>query len=215
MTTIRLRRGTEAQILAVTGRPEGEPYYSTDTEQLFVVDETGVPQPVGTPAPAVMTGATGGTAGAAGLVPAPAAGDQNKVLRGDATWGAAGGERSTATYTTASLAAGATESSGTVTLPPSAAILRLATDHPARVRLYLSDAYRTADLARNVAVDPSGDHGCVLEVVTTAGVLALRLSPVAMWGGVGSGTTGYLTITNDDSVSRAITVDLDVLSMEG
>lgn len=33
-----------------------------------------------------FTGATSGTAGAAGLVPAPAAGDQNKVLRGDGTW---------------------------------------------------------------------------------------------------------------------------------
>lgn len=33
-----------------------------------------------------MTGATSGTAGAAGLVPAPAAGDQNKVLTGAGTW---------------------------------------------------------------------------------------------------------------------------------
>lgn len=34
-----------------------------------------------------MTGATSGTAGVAGLVPAPAAGDQNKALKGDGTWG--------------------------------------------------------------------------------------------------------------------------------
>lgn len=33
-----------------------------------------------------MTGATSGDAGAAGLVPAPAAGDQSKYLRGDGTW---------------------------------------------------------------------------------------------------------------------------------
>lgn len=33
-----------------------------------------------------MTGATSGDAGAAGLVPAPAAGDQGKYLRGDGTW---------------------------------------------------------------------------------------------------------------------------------
>lgn len=33
-----------------------------------------------------MTGATSGTAGAAGLVPAPAAGDQDKVLSGAGTW---------------------------------------------------------------------------------------------------------------------------------
>lgn len=33
-----------------------------------------------------MQGATAGSAGSAGLVPAPAAGDQNKVLCGDGTW---------------------------------------------------------------------------------------------------------------------------------
>jgi hypothetical protein len=36
-----------------------------------------------------MTGATSGAAGAAGIVPAPAAGDQDSVLRGDGTWGPA------------------------------------------------------------------------------------------------------------------------------
>lgn len=36
--------------------------------------------------PGVMTGATSGTAGASGLVPAPAAGDEAKVLSGAGTW---------------------------------------------------------------------------------------------------------------------------------
>ena len=36
-------------------------------------------------------GATASAAGKQGLVPAPAAGDQNKFLRGDGTWAAAGG----------------------------------------------------------------------------------------------------------------------------
>lgn len=34
-----------------------------------------------------MTGASSSTAGASGLVPAPAAGDEDKVLKGDGTWG--------------------------------------------------------------------------------------------------------------------------------
>ena len=38
-----------------------------------------------------MTGATGSTAGAAGVVPAPAAGDEGKFLKGDGTWATAGG----------------------------------------------------------------------------------------------------------------------------
>lgn len=36
----------------------------------------------------VMTGATSGSTGSSGLVPRPAAGDQNKVLKGDGTWSA-------------------------------------------------------------------------------------------------------------------------------
>ena len=40
--------------------------------------------------PATMTGATAGTAGASGLVPAPAAGDDTKFLSGDGTWKTAG-----------------------------------------------------------------------------------------------------------------------------
>lgn len=36
--------------------------------------------------PSVMTGATSSTAGTSGLVPAPAAGDENKVLSGAGTW---------------------------------------------------------------------------------------------------------------------------------
>lgn len=37
--------------------------------------------------PSNMTGATSSTGGTSGLVPAPSAGDQDKVLKGDGTWG--------------------------------------------------------------------------------------------------------------------------------
>lgn len=38
-----------------------------------------------------MTGATSSAAGTAGIVPAPASGDQDKVLKGDGTWGTVSG----------------------------------------------------------------------------------------------------------------------------
>lgn len=164
--------------------------------------------------PPDFTGATGGTGGAHGLVPAPVAGDQLSFLRGDATWAPAGGMRSTVTVSTGTLASGASESLP-VTLPKSASILKLETDYPARVRLYLNATYRTNDAARLVTVDPSGDHGCVLEFLTKAGELTYFLSPVAVWGGISSGTTGYLAIENADTVSRAIALTLGLLSMEG
>ena len=48
------------------------------TELYAVTDE---------PAVDVMTGATSGSAGTSGTVPAPAAGDDTKFLQGDGTWG--------------------------------------------------------------------------------------------------------------------------------
>lgn len=173
-TRIRIRRGTEAQILAVTNGLDGEPYYSTDTGKFFIADETGVPQPAG----------------------------------------GAGAARSSVSYTTASLAPGAAEQ-GSFTVPPSFTLHHLATDYPARVRVYLSAAYQTADLARLVTFDPTGDHGCILEVVTTAGLLDLALSPEAAGIMPAAGTTAYITVQNGDSVARAITVDMDLLGMEG
>lgn len=46
----------------------------------------GIPDYVSAQLPGDMTGATSSTAGAHGLVPAPAAGDQGKYLKGDGTW---------------------------------------------------------------------------------------------------------------------------------
>lgn len=57
---------------------------------------------IGIAPPSVMDGATSQAAGAAGLVPAPAAGDDVKYLKGDATWG---------TPTDTQNTAGATDSS--------------------------------------------------------------------------------------------------------
>jgi hypothetical protein len=120
--------------------------------------------------------------------------------------------RSTVSHTTASLAADASEDAS-LTVPKSYGILHVSTNYPARVRLYLSSAQRTADAARDELTDPEGDHGCILEVITTGSVLALDLSPVA-FGICPTGTTAYLTVKNKDTVSRAITVSLSVLELE-
>jgi hypothetical protein len=209
-TRIRIRRGTKAQIEAVTDGRDGEPFYSTDTEEFFIADETGVPQLVSPPPPADFVGATSGDDGAAGLVPAPVAGDQVKFLRGDATWSALGGTRTTVSYTTASLAAGASES-GSFTVPQVYSILKVTTNYPARVRLYLSADQQTADLSRPVTEDPTGNHGVVLETVTEAGMLSLDLSPAPISYTPDAGVTAYITVENLDTVSRVIDVDLGIL----
>lgn len=170
---IKLRRGTEAHILAITTAALGEPFYSTDTGKLFVGGAAGVPVPV-----------------------------------------SSGGVRSSVTYTTASLAAGATET-GSFTVPKAYSILRLVNTYPAWVRVYLSSAQRDADLARASNVDPTGDHGCILETITTAGMLTLDLSPVAVGASPTDGTVAYITVTNLDTVALAVATTLSLLSMEG
>ena len=105
--------------------------------------------------------------------------------------------RTTAAKTTASLASGARES-GTVTLTAAAAFraLKLVTSVAARVRLYNSTAQRDADATRAVGVDPVGDHGLIVDVVTSVGVLSLELSPAA--DGYLPGTAGAVPITIDN-----------------
>ena len=66
--------------VTVTGTPE-EPYLNFKLKQ----GEKGEKGDPGDPS-TVMTGATATTPGSAGSAPAPAAGDQDKALFGDATW---------------------------------------------------------------------------------------------------------------------------------
>jgi hypothetical protein len=84
--------------------------------------------------------------------------------------------RQDSTINTTSLTTNAGES-GTVPLASAYQVLRITTNKPARVRLYSTAAKRNADLLRPVTADPSGDHGCVVEVVTASDLLGLDMSP--------------------------------------
>lgn len=63
---------------------------STTTQAITFDGSSAVSFDVDNTKPEVMKGATASTAGNAGLVPAPAAGNHNKFLRGDGTWQIAG-----------------------------------------------------------------------------------------------------------------------------
>jgi hypothetical protein len=113
--------------------------------------------------------------------------------------------RGTASKTTASLAANAAET-GTLLLANSYRLLRITTTAPARVRLYTATAKRDADTSRPVGTDPTGDHGLILEFVSTASLLAADLSPTV--DGFDGKTTpdGNIpyTITNTGTGAAAI-----------
>lgn len=115
--------------------------------RLSNTSSAGAVGPAGPEGPAGPAGTDGaaGPAGADGAIPSR----QNIIL------------------TTASLAQNASES-GTVALGKSYRLIRVATDRAARVRLYTTVAKRDADAARAIGIDPTGDHGLVMELVTGA-----------------------------------------------
>lgn len=116
-----------------------------------------------------------------------------------------GYRRLTGTHTSSSLAVNAQQST-TFTLKDAAAfrLYKIETDREARVRLYTTTAKRDADAARPVGTDPTGDHGLILDVVTTTGVLSLELSPVV--DAYLPGTAGTVPITVDNLSAGTSTV---------
>ena len=48
----------------------------------------------------------------------------------------------------------------------------------ARLRLYTTEAHRAADELRPIGVDPTGDHGLVLEFVSVSGFFDADLTPL-------------------------------------
>lgn len=124
--------------------------------------------------------------------------------------------RQTAAYTTGVLAAGATESVGTLALKKTSDLLVIATNYPAWVRVYGTAAQRTADASRSITVDPAPGAGVFADVATTSAVPSIHMSPVPIFvnGDTPAVDVSYLAITNNNSVALAITCTITYLPME-
>lgn len=113
--------------------------------------------------------------------------------------------RVTLTLNTGSLAAGDTLDT-TVELAGGYRLLCIATDSPARVRVYYSDGARAADASRPVGTDPTPPHGLIAEVVTTAELLDVWLNP-AVYGYTTDGTAAVpIAVTNTGAGPAAVNV---------
>jgi hypothetical protein len=125
--------------------------------------------------------------------------------------------RKTENVATDSLASAATDNTKVLSIGKGCLLVKLETDYPAWVRIYSSQAAQTADASRARTTDPTAGAGVLLEVITVAGALAVGLSPaIAAYSLEASpGTTLYITVTNDDTVSRVITVTVTVIPIEG
>lgn len=111
-------------------------------------------------------------------------------------------------YTTSSLANGATETAE-LALGVGFTILHFESSHAARFRAYQSTAHRTADAARAVGAYPTGDHGLIFE---DDGSGVGDYATVAVGGLLAGETTCPISITNRSGSTNTITIDLVVRS---
>lgn len=124
--------------------------------------------------------------------------------------------RTTATYTTASLASMAGES-GTISMTPGYRLYSIATNVEARVRLYSTAAKRDADVSRTVeAGAPTGAHGMYLEFLTTPTMLSSPLTPIVDGASLESPPSANIPIRvgNRSAVAASVTVTLTYIPTE-
>jgi hypothetical protein len=93
---------------------------------------------------------------------------------------------------------------------------KVATNYPAWVRVYTDSVSRTSDLYRDINYDPLPGTGVIVETISTSGSLSQVITP----GVIGFNDdftpveTVYLSVTNNDAVTRTVTVTLTLLQLE-
>lgn len=117
--------------------------------------------------------------------------------------------------TAAALAAN-TEANLDIAIAKAWTALRLRTNRPARVRVYANAAARAADAARAIGVAPSGDHGLLMEYVTTAADLDWAIAPAIVGYNLESPVTATaaVRITNLDAGAGDTTVTITAIPQE-
>lgn len=121
--------------------------------------------------------------------------------------------RTTATYTTASLADAARET-GAVTMAKGFAILKIVTNVAARVRIYQAAAIRDSDAARSVLTEPP--EGYIVDAVTAAGDLTRLMPPGLVSANMEASPSTSIAITVDNlsGSTQTVTVTITYLQLE-
>jgi hypothetical protein len=139
-------------------------------------------------------------------------------LPGEAGGGSGSGLQSrTTTYVeTDSLAPQATDSSKTLALGKCCSVIRIQTNRAAWVRFYSTSAHQSADASRSQTVDPTGEHGVLLEVITEASNLTLDLNPAALVFSLDAGQPNDICITvkNLDENTGTVVVTTTYIQLE-
>ena len=142
---------------------------------------------------------------------------------GAMSWVAAGGTGGLPTRTTATAATPAINDQqnadiAITTNAPSLLLQRIETDQAAWVRVYTSDAARTADAARLITDDPAPGSGVLAEIVTTgAAIQAMTPVPSCYFDADAAGTRSndaFLAVQNLSGGNTAINITLTYVALE-
>lgn len=224
---------TATSFLVVDDRNTRRILYDDVVDRIIAnLQETDLRGPTGPAGPAGTTpGPTGPTGPAGPSGPGlPAGGTTGQVLVKSSdtdyatTWATNSGgggssvglsSRSNAVGLTSSIAAGSTTTVDIVG-HKTYVLSKVATDYPAWVRIYTDATSRTADLTRYEGTDPLPGAGVVAEVITSAGFLTQSITPGVIGFNNDNVTTStvYVSVTNKDSSTRAVTVTLTLLQLE-
>lgn len=125
------------------------------------------------------------------------------------------GSRTTKSATTGSIANGATGNTNVLDAFKGYALLKIETNAAAWVRVYVSEAARTADASRLESEDPSPDSGVIAEVITT-GAETVLISPGVFGFNNENPVTNTipLAVTNKTGGTTTITVTLTMIQLE-
>ncbi|QBQ73219.1 hypothetical protein kac65v162_gp189 [Nodularia phage vB_NspS-kac65v162] len=98
-------------------------------------------------------------------------------------------------------------------------LLQVATDIPARVRIYNNATYQNSDVTRSLMTEdsntgvvtanaPSGDHGVLADFVTSGSYLTINTSPVIVIPAIPASAIVPITITNLSATTQVININL-------
>lgn len=99
-------------------------------------------------------------------------------------------------------------------LHPSVRVFKVSTNHPARVRIYATEAQRDADLLRSIGVEPAGNHGRLFELVTSLAILSYNLTPVVDLSSVDETGIFWISVTNLEDADQAIQITFNYVRTE-
>ena len=126
--------------------------------------------------------------------------------------------RTTATAATASIADNANDDIEITTNAPTIQLHRIQVDQACWVRVYSSDAARTADAARTITTDPDPGSGVMAEFVSTGAATQILSPGTTAFFDSGTGTTGsndaFLAVQNLSGGTTVINVTLHYVALE-